>query len=132
MTTTKQKVLFELLAHQGDWTSGDELATDLQISRESIWKAINALKKKHHHIESRKNLGYQYIETPTLDEDIVRYYLDDQHIDDIFVEQEVTSTQHLAKQYLTTHQVQKPIIFAARSEERRVGKECRSRWSPYH
>ena len=22
--------------------------------------------------------------------------------------------------------------FAPRSEERRVGKECRSRWSPYH
>ena len=22
--------------------------------------------------------------------------------------------------------------FADRSEERRVGKECRSRWSPYH
>ena len=27
-----------------------------------------------------------------------------------------------------------PIFFLAkaRSEERRVGKECRSRWSPYH
>ena len=24
------------------------------------------------------------------------------------------------------------IIFGTRSEERRVGKECRSRWSPYH
>src|SRR3712207_9557986 len=23
-------------------------------------------------------------------------------------------------------------IFSKRSEERRVGKECRSRWSPYH
>ena len=23
-------------------------------------------------------------------------------------------------------------IFITRSEERRVGKECRSRWSPYH
>src|SRR2546429_8959835 len=23
-------------------------------------------------------------------------------------------------------------LFALRSEERRVGKECRSRWSPYH
>ena len=23
-------------------------------------------------------------------------------------------------------------ILVARSEERRVGKECRSRWSPYH
>ena len=24
------------------------------------------------------------------------------------------------------------IIILIRSEERRVGKECRSRWSPYH
>ena len=24
------------------------------------------------------------------------------------------------------------IVITARSEERRVGKECRSRWSPYH
>src|SRR5256885_17230861 len=24
------------------------------------------------------------------------------------------------------------LLVAARSEERRVGKECRSRWSPYH
>ena len=23
-------------------------------------------------------------------------------------------------------------VYAERSEERRVGKECRSRWSPYH
>ena len=23
-------------------------------------------------------------------------------------------------------------LFSVRSEERRVGKECRSRWSPYH
>jgi len=29
----------------------------------------------------------------------------------------------------------KPVVISAgkgRSEERRVGKECRSRWSPYH
>ena len=26
----------------------------------------------------------------------------------------------------------KAIITQLRSEERRVGKECRSRWSPYH
>ena len=25
-----------------------------------------------------------------------------------------------------------PLIMDTRSEERRVGKECRSRWSPYH
>ena len=26
----------------------------------------------------------------------------------------------------------KVVMFGVRSEERRVGKECRSRWSPYH
>ena len=26
----------------------------------------------------------------------------------------------------------KPDLILLRSEERRVGKECRSRWSPYH
>ena len=31
--------------------------------------------------------------------------------------------------YITVRQGQ---IFWLRSEERRVGKECRSRWSPYH
>ena len=32
---------------------------------------------------------------------------------------------------LNTQQLDK-LLKAARSEERRVGKECRSRWSPYH
>ena len=27
---------------------------------------------------------------------------------------------------------QQPVTNPQRSEERRVGKECRSRWSPYH
>ena len=26
----------------------------------------------------------------------------------------------------------KTVYYLSRSEERRVGKECRSRWSPYH
>src|SRR5256885_16156178 len=35
---------------------------------------------------------------------------------------------------LSRHQVQdaRPGRAVQRSEERRVGKECRSRWSPYH
>src|SRR2546427_11439879 len=30
------------------------------------------------------------------------------------------------------HAAQEAAYYDARSEERRVGKECRSRWSPYH
>jgi len=33
---------------------------------------------------------------------------------------------------LVQHAGGRTVIASARSEERRVGKECRSRWSPYH
>ena len=33
---------------------------------------------------------------------------------------------------LTVHSVEDNEVTIVRSEERRVGKECRSRWSPYH
>src|ERR1039458_7111815 len=35
-------------------------------------------------------------------------------------------------QHLRTSLSRRPPKSAIRSEERRVGKECRSRWSPYH
>ena len=34
--------------------------------------------------------------------------------------------------YLTYLLLKKVVAYVYRSEERRVGKECRSRWSPYH
>ena len=34
------------------------------------------------------------------------------------------------KRYLQEHK--RAVYTTLRSEERRVGKECRSRWSPYH
>ena len=38
----------------------------------------------------------------------------------------------LFAQELDLPEGEKPIPYSARSEERRVGKECRSRWSPDH
>ena len=41
----------------------------------------------------------------------------------------------LVRQYVLSKGVDdfsSSVAFFARSEERRVGKECRSRWSPYH
>ena len=39
--------------------------------------------------------------------------------------QVITKTTRVTKDYST-------LLDIIRSEERRVGKECRSRWSPYH
>ena len=35
-------------------------------------------------------------------------------------------------EYFVVASCQSTVQVRARSEERRVGKECRSRWSPYH
>ena len=44
-------------------------------------------------------------------------------------------TQDEQREYLIQYLLKEEIPFGRqniRSEERRVGKECRSRWSPYH
>lgn len=55
---TKQKLLHLLETHQGDILSGPELSQALNVSRNSIWKAVHALRKDNHDIISVKNKGY--------------------------------------------------------------------------
>ena len=38
----------------------------------------------------------------------------------------------IGEQQTPAQALQKALRYRTRSEERRVGKECRSRWSPYH
>src|SRR5207249_11747540 len=40
--------------------------------------------------------------------------------------------EHLSELKITPRELEILGLIAERSEERRVGKECRSRWSPYH
>ena len=47
---------------------------------------------------------------------------------DFFVVEDFSYREHLVWQALWANKK----IYQLRSEERRVGKECRSRWSPYH
>ena len=46
------------------------------------------------------------------------------------VNPEIMSDTKKFQKLLIEHGELEPIL--TRSEERRVGKECRSRWSPYH
>ena len=47
------------------------------------------------------------------------------------MEEEKKHIDELIATYLTEG-LDKNALAELRSEERRVGKECRSRWSPYH
>src|SRR5689334_21629271 len=44
----------------------------------------------------------------------------------------MAARRHMHEFGTTLEQLAEIAVAARRSEERRVGKECRSRWSPYH
>ena len=53
-------------------------------------------------------------------------YIDSTFVDSAFIELKSCDLWDVKMLYPILH------MDHARSEERRVGKECRSRWSPYH
>src|SRR6266511_5489806 len=51
---------------------------------------------------------------------------------ELMSDEKVVKVFHAARQDIEICWHEAGMIPAPRSEERRVGKECRSRWSPYH
>ena len=47
-------------------------------------------------------------------------------------DEEIKENKTTARKIGLREEKRKPMRDEERSEERRVGKECRSRWSPYH
>jgi len=51
----------------------------------------------------------------------------------VFEDPESAAAYFNLQEYGNTYsRIMNPTVAVFRSEERRVGKECRSRWSPYH
>lgn len=60
---TKNRVLSLLEKHCGAYLSGAEIAAVLQISRNSVWKAINGLRNDGYPIDAVTNKGYRLAES---------------------------------------------------------------------
>ena len=55
---TRNNVLLILEMHRGKYISGELLASELGVSRNAIWKAINDLRSSGYNITSASNRGY--------------------------------------------------------------------------
>lgn len=56
--TTKQKLLTLFENHPNTYLSGETIAKELCVSRNSVWKAVNELKKQGYDIKAVTNKGY--------------------------------------------------------------------------
>lgn len=68
MNTGKNKInpdkyiLDQLVLNQNKWISGGDLARDMRLSRNSVWRSIKKLKKEGYEIESVTGRGYRLSE----------------------------------------------------------------------
>lgn len=62
---TREEVRRELIKSLGSWTSGEEMAASLGISRAAIWKAVASLRGEGYEIEASKR-GYRLSALPDL------------------------------------------------------------------
>ena len=76
MIVVKEQIL-ALLTSCGGYLSGQALAKELGVSRQAVWKGINALRSSGCVIESAPNKGYKLVSLPEyLNETAVNKYLD--------------------------------------------------------
>lgn len=56
--TSRDKVLILLESQKGEYVSGEEIASQLGISRTAVWKAVKILKRDGYNIDSVTNRGH--------------------------------------------------------------------------
>lgn len=141
--TTKEKVL-EILQRNGSrFTSGQEMAEELFVTRAAIWKSINALRKGGYEIEAITNKGYRIFKGSTpINKDIILSILgvnerkkateeaaNKKNITQIFTYDVVESTNDIAKEY-GEKLLGEDALFITQSQKKGKGRRGRSFFSP--
>ncbi|MFI3228219.1 MAG: biotin--[acetyl-CoA-carboxylase] ligase [Clostridia bacterium] len=97
--SVKQDVLKILINTQNDYISGENLAQTLNVSRNSIWKAIKSLQNDGYDINAVTNKGYCLLSSSdVLSKNGIEKYLSNGDFFDLEVFDEVTSTNTLLKE----------------------------------
>lgn len=61
---SRETILSLLLAHQGEYLSGETMSQHLGVSRAAVWKAIGTLRQEGYVITSAPNRGYRLESSP--------------------------------------------------------------------
>ena len=66
------QLVYQILARENDYVSGEKIAEELSLSRTSIWKAIQRLQQEGLVIDSIKNRGYKLIQGDLILPDLIQ------------------------------------------------------------
>ena len=66
------QLVYQILARENDYVSGEKIGEELNLSRTSIWKAIQRLQQEGLEIDSIKNRGYKLIQGDLILSDLIQ------------------------------------------------------------
>ena len=66
------QLVYQILARENDYVSGEKIGEELNLSRTSIWKAIQRLQLEGLEIDSIKNRGYKLIQGDLILPDLIQ------------------------------------------------------------
>ncbi len=128
--TSKDSVLALLQNNKGSYISGQEIARTLNISRNSVWKAVEALRSKGARIEAVTNKGYRLESAADiLSADSVRSCLKKYRDIPIYYFKEIDSTNKYAKKLAAEGAPEGTLVIAETQTSGR-GRLGRSFFSP--
>lgn len=111
--STKEKVLAVLESRKGQSISGAELAKALNISRNSVWKAINSLRGEGYSFAATPNRGYCLLEeNDIISQQSVQKHLKNTDFFRLTVMDSVTSTNTVLKQLAENGEAEGRVVIA--------------------
>ena len=118
-----QKKILDILLNTDDFISGQEISEKLGVSRQAVWKAINALKEKGYEIQSVTNRGYRLVSSPNyLNESSLKSLLHNRIIGkNLIVLDSVNSTNDYLKK-LGNEGCENGTVVAAREQTKGKGR----------
>lgn len=118
-----QKKILDILLNTDDFISGQEISEKLGVSRQAVWKSINALKEKGYEIQSVTNRGYRLVSSPNyLNESSLKTLLHNKIIGkNLIVLDSVNSTNDYLKK-LGNEGCENGTVVAAREQTRGKGR----------
>ncbi|MBD7915756.1 biotin--[acetyl-CoA-carboxylase] ligase [Clostridium sp. Sa3CUN1] len=130
--SVKNKTLYVLENNKGDFISGTEIAKNLSVSRNAVWKSIRILQNEGYNILAVKNKGYCLsIDTDILSPQSITKYLNNKNTTNfnISVYKTITSTNDLAKE-LAIKGANEGTIIIAEEQSKGRGRFNRKFYSP--
>lgn len=118
-----QKKILDILLNADDFISGQEISEKLGVSRQAVWKSINALKEKGYEIQSVTNRGYRLVSSPDyLNESSLKSHLKNKIIGkNLIVLDSVNSTNDYLKK-LGNEGCENGTVVAAREQTKGKGR----------